>query len=88
MNDHTLTLTRHINTGPATAWRCWTDPELLATRFASDSVKVATFEVDPTSSGLFNVIMQMPGHDPTVAPAGCVLVHTKTRVWSEPQPLA
>jgi hypothetical protein len=50
---------------------------LLATWFAPDPVKVATFEVDPTSSGLFNVIMQMPGHDPTVAPAGCVLVADK-----------
>ena len=50
---------------------------MLATWFAPDPVKVATFEVDPTSSGLFNVIMQMPGHDPTVAPAGCVLVAYK-----------
>nr|WP_275450504.1 SRPBCC domain-containing protein [Octadecabacter arcticus] len=66
-----------MNASPATVWCCWTDPELLATWFAPDPVKVATFEVDPTSSGLFNVIMQMPGHDPTVAPAGCVLVAYK-----------
>jgi uncharacterized protein YndB with AHSA1/START domain len=69
-NDLTLTLTRHINASPATVWRCWTDPELLVKWFAPDPVEVVTCEVDPTPGGLFNVIMQMPGHDPMVGPCG------------------
>jgi uncharacterized protein YndB with AHSA1/START domain len=83
-DDLTLTLTRHINTSPATVWRCWTDPEFLVKWFAPDPVEVVTCEVDPTPGGLFNVIMQMPGHDPMVAPAGCVLVAIKDArlVWN------
>jgi uncharacterized protein YndB with AHSA1/START domain len=82
--DLTLTLTRHINASPATVWRCWTDPELLAKWFAPDPVQITTCEVDPKPGGVFNVVMQMPGHDPMVAPAGCVLVADKDArlVWT------
>ena len=73
-NDLTLTLTRHIKASPATVWRCWTDPELLRKWFAPDPVQVTTCEIDPMPGGLFNIVMQMPGHDPMDAPAGCVLV--------------
>ena len=85
--DLTLTLTRHIKASPATVWRCWTDPELLAKWFAPDPVQITTCEVDPKLGGVFNVVMQMPGHDPMVAPRAAFLSPTKTRVWSGPRHL-
>ena len=83
-DDLTLVLTRHIKASPDTVYRCWTDAKLLPRWFAPDPVQVVECDVDATPGGIFNVVMQMPGHDPMAAPAGCVLVADKgTRlVWT------
>ncbi len=80
----TLVLDRQIAVPPETLWRCWTEADLIKQWFAPKPVKTISAEIDPVPGGIFNAVMQMPGHDPMDAPSGCVLVAdpAKRFVWT------
>lgn len=83
-DDRTMVLHREIAARPEALWRCWTESALIKQWFAPAPVTIVTAEVDPVPGGIFNVVMQMPGHDPMAAPPGCVLLAEpgKRLVWT------
>ncbi|MEJ6399090.1 SRPBCC domain-containing protein [Yoonia sp. 208BN28-4] len=82
--DLTLVLERQIAASPAAIWRCWTDDTLIKQWFAPKPVSVVSAKIDPVPGGIFNVVMQMPDHDPMEGPSGCVLLVEphKRFVWT------
>ncbi|MEZ5714209.1 MAG: SRPBCC family protein [Paracoccaceae bacterium] len=55
-----LLLERQIAASPATLWRCWTEPALLAQWFCPKPWYVTEARIDPRPGGRFDFVMRGP----------------------------
>lgn len=82
--DRELVLTRTIDAPPASVFRAWSDPELLAQWFAPKPLTTEVVAYDLRPGGSFNVVMR--GADGAAYPAAGVfldVVKNRRIVWTD-----